>query len=283
MNTLRDVRRRIKTVSNISHLTDAMQKIASFALNKSRNRLSNAKAYIETTEKVLKGLVNSEKDYSHPFFREPLRADSILLIAFSSDKGLCGSYNNNIMHAAERFIKENSGQQAKALVFGKKGANFFRKRGIEIARDWTDTPTFFDYSLPRELSETVISLYLTGRYSGVYMAYTSYISIAKNLPVIEKILPVAAGAGDKEDLNLYEPGRKQALDYILPEYIRSLVLKGMLESSASEHASRTIAMEQATKNAIDMIDSLTILGNKLRQSGITRELTDIIGGTENLS
>jgi F-type H+-transporting ATPase subunit gamma len=283
MNTLRDVRRRIKTVSNISHLTDAMQKIASFALNKARNRLTNARPYIETTERMLAGLAGGESEHSHPFFKEPPKADSILVIVFSSDKGLCGAYNNNINRAAEKFIRE-SGKQAKTMVFGRKGVNYFRKRGIELVREWTDTPTFFDFALPRELAETVMDLYRGGQYSGIYLAYTSFISIAKNLPVVKKLLPVEiSGAAAKEDLNLYEPGRKQALDFILPEYIRSLALKAMLEASASEHASRTIAMEQATKNAIDMIDELTILGNKLRQAGITRELTDIIGGTENLS
>jgi F-type H+-transporting ATPase subunit gamma len=289
MRNLKSIRRRIKTVNNIAHLTDAMQKIAAFRLNKVRSRFAEGKKYIENIEKLMLEMLSRQPHYRHRLLNSN-SSNSVLLFVIAGDKGLCGAYNSNIFREALKF-KQNSKKDVKIIALGKKGVSFFKRIGFDILASWTDTPVFFEYSFCREIAEQIIGRYLKCEFSEIHCLYTQSISVSKNIPIITKLLPIDLSFKTtisysenarkiiKDDI-IYEPGVKEVLDYLISQWLNALIWKAMLESSVSECALRMISMEQATKNAYDMVDDLTLLGNKIRQMAITSELTDIVGSIE---
>ena len=182
-------------------------------------------------------------------------------------------------------MDELSDKKISLLVLGKKGIRFFQRKDFEIVKSETDIPVFFDYSFSETISDYIIGEYLKKKYSQVYVVYASFVSLGKNLPVIKKLLPLELNLEEHQetkDVELLEPDRAGITDYLLPEYLKSMVWDLLLNSSASEHASRAMAMEQASKNAVDIIGDLQLLANKLRQASITSELTDIMGSMEGM-
>jgi F-type H+-transporting ATPase subunit gamma len=283
MRHLRDVRRQIKTVGGISHLTDAMQKISSVRLSKAKSRLANSKTYSDTINQVLSRLLRSKNDLVSSLFKKN-KGDSVLIFLLSSDRGLLGAYNENIFSKVLAHLKI-TGKNVKFLILGKKGLRYFQNRNYEVVKYIADAPVFFDYNFCETIGDYILSEYLQGKYSSVYFAYTSFISMAKHEPRIKKILPLEFEIKEIDnagDTALFEPKKEDIIGYFLPEYLKSVIWDGMLQSSSSEHASRTFAMEKASKNARDLVGNLQLSANKLRQAGITSELTDIIGSMEGM-
>jgi F-type H+-transporting ATPase subunit gamma len=207
----------------------------------------------------------------------------------TSDRGLCGGFNTNTIKAVEGFIKYRTGQgqEVSLITVGKKGRDYFRKKATIIDQR-VDVLNNFDMSLAQAIGEEVIPSFINEEYDELYIAYNEFKNVSSQRPVITRLLPVGSIEQEKEGAEVYgdyvyEPSEEELLAQIIPMYLRVLIYRGLLETSAGEHGARMAAMDNATSNCKEMIETLTLKYNKARQAAITAELMDIVGGTEALS
>jgi len=225
---------------------------------------------------------------SHPFFQQAERVERVGLVLMTADRGLCGSFNVNLINTAVKFIreKEAAGLEVTLICVGRKGRDFFRRRKREMLAQYVDVWNKFDFSNAVTVAREVMSAFLTGGVQEVHLIHSSFINIAIQRPQLVQLLPVNPAEAEEEagasTEYLFEPPMEQFLEYLLPKYINVQVYHGFLESSASEHAARMTAMDNAQSNCKEMINTLTIVMNKARQAAITKELMDIVGGAEAL-
>jgi F-type H+-transporting ATPase subunit gamma len=207
----------------------------------------------------------------------------------TSDRGLCGGYNSNIIKITERFIREklSQGKDVSIIAVGKKGRDYFRKKA-NLINQHVDVFTKFDMSLAQSIGEDVIPSFITEEYDELYLIYSEFFSLPIQKPVVVRLLPIPSVdveegiEPDKRLEYIYEPSEEALLDQLMPMYLRVLIYRALLETSAGENAARMMAMDNATNNCDDMIQTLTLNYNKARQAAITKELMDIVGGTEAL-
>jgi len=265
-----------------------MNMVAASKLRTAQMRMENFRPYAVKFMDVLKSLALRVDPKSHPLLavRDPKR---IKVICMTSDRGLCGGYNSNIIKATERFLKDrlSHGVDASLIAVGKKGRDYFRKRA-KIISHHVDVFGKFDMSLSQRIGEDVIPSFIAEEYDELYLIYSEFISLPIQRPVVVRLLPIPSVGAD-EDVEpdkrleyIYEPSEEALLDQLLPMYIRVLIYRALLETSAGENAARMMAMDNATSNCDDMIQTLTLNFNKARQAAITKELMDIVGGTEAL-
>ncbi len=278
----RELRHRIRTIANVERVTDAMEKISAARLSREKARVLNARPYVEALERAVRYLATTDRP-PNPLLR-PNSSDAVLLIVVASDRGLCGSYNSNILHAAGRFVAEHRRRRLHLITSGRKLRKFVPRTGGQVMRESlpANQPP---YDLQAdELAGEILSLYLLEQIGEAYVLYTAFHSLAANRPVLKRILPVEP-ISERLPMNyyyIYEPSPGAVLEQLLPAYVRYFIWQAFAEAGASEHAARMVMMEQASVNARDMIDDLVLEANKLRQTSITRELLDIVGTSEAL-
>jgi len=288
MAALRDIKRKITAVQKTKQITRAMNMVAASKLRSAQMRMENFRPYAVKFMDVLKSLALRVDPKSHPLLavRDPRR---IKVICMTSDRGLCGGYNSNIIKATERFIRDRiaHGVDVSLIAVGKKSRDYFRKRA-KIINQHVDVFGKFDMSLSQSIGEDVIPSFIAEEYDELYLIYSEFISLPVQRPVVVRLLPIPSVGAD-EDVEpdkrleyIYEPSEEALLDQLLPMYIRVLIYRALLETSAGENAARMMAMDNATSNCDDMIQTLTLKYNKARQAAITKELMDIVGGTEAL-
>ncbi|HEY9073140.1 MAG TPA: ATP synthase F1 subunit gamma, partial [Desulfobaccales bacterium] len=222
-----------------------------------------------------------------PFFTQASEVKRVGLVLMTADRGLCGSFNVNLINTAVKFIREKEAQgiEVSLVCVGRKGRDFFRRRKREMLAEYADVWNKFDFSNAVTVARELMSAFLTGSVQEVYLIYSSFINMAIQRPRMVQLLPIqsAEAAAEAPSLEyLFEPPMEQFLEYLLPKYINVQVYHGFLENSASEYAARMTAMDNAQSNCKEMITSLTLVMNKARQAAITRELMDIVGGAEAL-
>jgi F-type H+-transporting ATPase subunit gamma len=251
-------------------------------------RMENFRPYAIKFMDVLNSLALRVDPKTHPLLatREPRK---IRVIIMTSDRGLCGGFNTNIIRTAERFIqaKAKEGKEISLICAGRKGRDYFRKKA-KLQSMHTDVFKKFDMGLAIGIGEDVIPSFITEEYDELYLVYNEFASVSIQRPRVVRLLPLPS-VGTEEEVDyekrldyIYEPSDEVLLDQLLPMYIRVLIYRALLETSAGEHGARMVAMDNATKNCDDLTRSLTLTFNKVRQAGITRELMDIVGGTEAL-
>ena len=288
MPSLKAVRLRIASVKSTQKITSAMKMVAAAKLRRSQDAIVAARPYAKTMAGIAGELARAADAEAHPLLaRRP--AKKIALVVMTSDRGLCGGFNSNLCRAAQRHVEEKTRageiDEARYEVVGRKGREYFRRRKLNLTRhlhgvDWGT-------ALPRakELAAFLTEEFLNGTVDAVRLVYNEFKSVISQKPVVEPLLPItapatAADGGGTEFL--YEPGKHQILDYVLPLYVETQLHRALLESIASEFGARMTAMENATKNATEMIDRLTLQYNRARQAAITKELMEIVGGAEAL-
>lgn len=290
VQSVRVIRRKIRSVNNIKKITRAMQMVSAAKLKKVQMRLMAVRPYADKIGEFMRGLGNHVRDLRHPLFmpREKVRTIGIVLI--SADKGLCGSFNANMMRLAGQFIGEHPGER-KQVAFGKKSADFFRKRSDATVKNYTGIPTEIPFAEIRAMSRLLVGAFERGEMDEVHILYTKYVNAMTFRPSVFKFLPIeqapVAGKTSEASLEadrevLFEPAPAKILETLIPRYVEVSFHRILLESMSSEHAARMNAMKNATDNADDLVKSLTLTYNKARQSGITKELLDIVGGAEAL-
>jgi F-type H+-transporting ATPase subunit gamma len=297
MATLKQIRRRIRSVKNTQQITKAMEMVAAAKLRRSQDRVTAARPYAAAIGAMLENLAAAAGDLSHPLFEvRPVRRRALVVIA--SDKGLCGSFNMNVIRTAERMVHEGDrggghGERTAApaeppawdlVPVGRRVNRYFGKR------DWT-----FPCALPelgdqvdamkaRALAQELVAMQLGGQVDRVDLLYTQFLSTMSRRVVSVPVLPVAAGRTDGRPAReyIYEPSAEAIFHTLLPRYVENRILQAMAESLASEHSARMVSMGAATNNARDVITNLTMVGNKIRQAAITREISEIVGGADGL-
>ncbi len=288
MATLRDIRRRIRSVESTQKITRAMKLVAAAKLRRAQDRILAARPYAVKMAELLSSLVRRAEGEAHPLLvRRPAARKRLVII--TADKGLCGAFNSNILRASLAFLREQGETSITLVVVGKKARDFYRRRPYQIKSEMLG---FFDrlaYSHAQELAGGLMQEYLAGEVDEVHLMYNEVRSVAVQRVKREQLLPIEpehaeegqggeAAAGDY----IYEPSPEGILAALLPRHVTTQVYRALMESVAGESGARMTAMEAATKNAKEMIGVLTIQYNKARQERITKELLDIVGGAEAL-
>jgi F-type H+-transporting ATPase subunit gamma len=285
MPGLKEIRKRIVSVKSTKQITKAMKMVAAAKLRKSQARMLELRPYADKMNSVLASLAGAV-DAKHPLLDLRLRK-RVEIVVFTSDRGLCGASNTNVMRAAARLIKEiqADGLGISINAIGKKGSDLFKRRGLPLRKSWTGLSGRISYFSAQEIARDIIENYINEEFDEVMLIYNEFksalvqkISVSRLLP----LSPIEPGTGESLLEFLYEPSQQTIFDMLLPKNIEIQIFRALLESQASEEAARMTAMENATKAAGDMIASLTLQYNKARQANITKELMDIVGGVEAL-
>ncbi len=283
MATLKQIRRRIRTVESTRHITKAMEMVAASKLRQAQASVQAARPYAAAMEAVLTRLAGAARSLSHPLFEER-EVNRILLVVVASDKGLCGGFNASVFRRAEDRITELGRERLVLLPVGKRACRAFvrwapeRGLAVECLGDLAELQSAHD------LARRVTDLFLAGEVDRVEFVYTHFITTAKREVEVETLVPVAPGSEKVWGAPyIFEPDAEAVLASLLPRYVATRIFSIFADSLASEHSARMLAMGNATRNADDMITSLTLMANRLRQSVITRELLELVGGAEALA
>jgi F-type H+-transporting ATPase subunit gamma len=290
MPSLIDLRRRIRAVKNTQQITKAMKMVAASKLRRAQERIMNARPYAVQMQRVLANVAARVDASLHPLLEQrPLQTDSkTLVIIVSADKGLCGSFNTNIIKAGGSFIGASPQVCALGLV-GRKGRDYFGRRGFEVVFEEVGLFQRLRYADGQGIARTAIEAFVSGRIARVMLIYNEFKSVMTQRVVVDQLLPIVAadlaGAAvtpEQQIDYLYEPSPQEIFNQLLPRYVEVQVYRALLESNAAFFAAQMTAMDTATKNSGDMIASLTLYMNKVRQAAITREIIEVVSGAQAL-
>jgi F-type H+-transporting ATPase subunit gamma len=286
MPSLIDLRRRIRAVKSTQQITKAMKMIAASRLRRAQERVVSSRPFAQRMLAVLNNLVARVEADSHPLLKTPAPgAGKPLLIVITADRGLCGSFNSNVIKAAGHFIVEEGRDREVALgLIGRKGREFFKRRGFDIRYEQTGIFQRLTFEHAADIAKTAMDEFIAGQASSVYLVYNEFKSVMTQRIVVERLLPIPkleaeadAAAGPAGDY-LYEPQPEEIFKDLLPRHVTAQIYRALLESNAAFYAAQMTAMDAASRNATDMIDSLTLYMNKVRQAAITREIIEVVSG-----
>lgn len=287
MPTLRDIKRRIKAVHSTSKITKAMKMVAAAKFRKAQQRMFELRPYADRMNSVLSSLAGSAESEIHPLLAVRPR-QNVDIIVLTSDRGLCGAFNSNILRVASKHIShlKKEGFEVNVSAIGRKAVDYFKRRNVSLKKSWTGISGRISYANAQEIAADIIERYTNEATDEIILAYNEFKSVAAQKVVVTRLLPLASIEAAAETLPvfnfIYEPSKEDIFNNLLPKNVEIQVFRALLESQASEEAARMSAMENATKAANDMINSLTLQFNKARQASITKELMDIVGGVEAL-
>jgi F-type H+-transporting ATPase subunit gamma len=289
MASLKDIKKRIGTVKNTQQITKAMKMVSAAKLRRAQEAVIAARPYADKMADVLSSLALREDADSHPLLAERGKGKA-LVVLITGDRGLCGGFNANISKTAERFIREKAEgfESYELLIVGRKGNDYLKRRkGMEIVKVYENLVGTGQVSYPTGalLGQEVIGLYRSGDYDSVFLVYNAFQSAMTQVQTVTQLLPIVPKEVEEGVLvtdYIYEPNAKEVLEEILPKNIEVQIFRSLLESAASEHGARMTAMDSASKNASEMISKLTLQYNRARQASITKELLEIISGSESL-
>lgn len=280
----KEIRGKIKSVENTKKITKAMEMVAASKMRKAQDRMRAARPYAEKVRQITGNLSRANPEYTHPFMQTN-DAKAVGFVVVTTDKGLCGGMNTNVLRAVTNQLKDlqAQGMGIETVAVGNKGLGFLNRIGAKVVSSVTalgDTPHLEKLIGP---VKTLIDAYTEGRVSAVYVAYTKFINTMKQEAVVEQLLPLSAsdleaGAGGRDWDYLYEPDAQTVIDELLVRYVEALVYQAVAENMASEQSARMVAMKAATDNAGNVISELKLVYNKTRQAGITKELSEIVAG-----
>ena len=283
MPSVRDIKRRIKSIQSIQQITKAMKMVSASKLRRTQAAAVNSRPYTEKLEEILGRIVASAGESNHPMLVErPVKNAAIILI--TGDKGLAGGYNTNVQKRAlmEAHRLEEQGINVEFIVVGNRGRDYLRRRNKNISTALSginDVPTFAE---AQRIAKLAVDDFLQEQYDQVFLVYQEFITTVQQRPVVKQLLPIPYSKDEEEKEYLYEPAPQEVLAILLPQYINNTVFHYLTEAKASEHGARMAAMTAATDNAEEMLDSLTLSYNRSRQAAITREISEIVGGANAL-
>ena len=277
MANLRQLRTRVASIKNIQRVTNAMQLVAAARMRRAQDAITAARPYAQQLDRVLQRLSGSIDPSSHPLFANR-GGDRTAYVVVTSDRGLCGGFNTNVCRKGFGSVKDND----TVVAVGRKGRNFFNNRNVNLANTYVDVFRELSFAQAVTIADDVKNQFLTGAVDRVALVYNEFVSVAIQEPVVEQLLPIVPKEveGASNEAYLFEPSPEVLLDTLVPRHVNFQVWRALLESNAGEQASRMRAMDNATKNAGELIEDLTREMNKERQASITLELMDIIGGAE---
>jgi F-type H+-transporting ATPase subunit gamma len=298
--SLLDIRRRVRAVKSTQQITKAMKMVSSSKLRRAQERIVKSRPYAKEMLRVFNNLATRTENTAHPLLNDDPESGRTLLIVITADRGLAGSFNTNVAKAALQFTldqpKDPQGRDVAMALVGRKGRDFFMRRGFDVLYEETGLFQNIKWSHAQAIAQTAIKEFLGPDISSVYLVYNEFRSVISQRVVIEKLLPIprlneAEARNNGETLKteasaspavdyLFEPDPQQLLDMLLPMHVAIQIQRALLESSAAEHAARMQSMDSATRNAKEMVDRLTLYMNKVRQAAITREIIEVVSGAQ---
>ncbi len=286
MASLLDMRRRIKSVKNTQQITKAMKMVAAAKLKRAQDRVTAARPYAKKMSEILGNLsARIGEEFSSPLL-DSRGDEKYLIVLVSADKGLCGGFNTNIMKAAQNFLKENAGKQTEMIPVGRKGRDFFKRREMLFVEEYVGLTNSgrVEYKDAALIAQKVIKTFTEDTsIDKVFLVFTEFKTVLSQKPVVEQLLPIAKTAVENATEGaqaeyIYEQTPAEIFGKLLPKQVETQIYRAMLESIASEQGSRMTAMDSASKNAGELIDSLTLNMNRIRQAAITKEIIEVVSG-----
>ena len=282
IQSLRSIKLRMKSVDNTKKITRAMELVSASKLNRIKNILYTSRPYFSKVEVLMHNVLKStDIALNHPLLKKRPEVKSIALFVVTSDAGLCGTYNLNMIRLTEEFAVKKGKDKVEIIAIGREAFNHFKKEGYRITDGYEDLHSRYSVSVASEIAESLKGMFLDGKADEVYAAYTRFDSTLHHKPVIEKLLNIESSETGGVEY-IAEPDMRSVLDELLSWYIHEKIRLIMLNSFTSEHSARMIAMKMATDNAKDLMDSLTLSRNKARQAMITKEVIEIASSAEAL-
>jgi F-type H+-transporting ATPase subunit gamma len=306
MPSLLDIRRRVRAVKSTQQITKAMKMVAASRLRRAQERIQNARPFANQMSRVLSSLASRVEASAHPLLDErvePKAGGRVLLIVITADRGLCGSFNTNVIKGAGNFITDRAGRQVSLGLVGRRGRDFFARRGFEVKFEQINLFAQLKFQIAQDIARDAIGAFVNGEVDGVFLAYNEFKSVMVQRLAIEQLLPIpraalmapaqadtpAAGAPPSPGGAtapaidyLYEPKPEELFKHLLPSHVEVQVFRALLESNAAFYAAQMTAMDAATRNSGEMIEALTLYMNKVRQAAITREIIEVVSGAQAL-
>jgi len=280
MPTLLDIRRRIRSVKNTQQITRAMKMVAAARLRRAQERVFNARPYANQMLTLLSSLAARTEQRAHPLLAER-PVEKVLLVLVTGDKGLCGAFNTNLIRAAQSHLEEHRDRKVSMIAVGRKGRDFFRRRPVEMISELVNIFSRLEFSHAQEIAQQIIDLYTREEVDAVDFIYNESKTVLTQRLTRERYLPIKPmkpTAGEALIDYIYEEPASEIFGVLLPRYVEIEVYRALLESAAAEFAARMTAMDAASNNAAEMIDSLTLHMNRVRQAAITREIIEVVSG-----
>ena len=286
MATLSDIQRKIGAVKKTRQITKAMNMVAAAKLRGAQMKMESFEPYATKFAEVLGNLASRIESDIHPLLVKKEKVSRIELLHFTGDKGLCGSFNANLINRAEKWIsgEKEDGVEIGLTAVGKRGRDYFKKRDYDLIESHINAYASVDISFVNQISRGMIDRYLADEVDGVYMIYSRFVSMAKQEPTLVKLIPIEPPVAEEEEASgaqaeyLCEPDPEGLVIELLPKHINVQIYNAFLQNETSEHAARMAAMDNASRNCDDLVESLTLAYNKARQAAVTAELMDIVGG-----
>jgi F-type H+-transporting ATPase subunit gamma len=296
MANTREIRLRIRSVKNIRQVTRALQAVSASRVRKAMDSVQRTRPYATKAWQVLTHIAGQPgRDNLHPLMTQHSEVKNIIVVMVSGDRGLAGPYNTNVLrYTLNEFLKSSA--PVRYIAVGRKGAELLFRRGLNVMAQFTDLPAEPQFTDTSAIGRILVEEFLAGRADEVYLVYTDFVNMIRQVPTVKKLLPLEFATSEglvQQDFGgprtgpraayIYEPGEYEILNEIVPRFTALQVYQAVLESIASEHAARMVAMKNATDNASELANALTLEYNKVRQQGITNEMLDIAGGAEALA
>jgi F-type H+-transporting ATPase subunit gamma len=281
MASLIDIRRRVRSVRNTQQITKAMKMISAAKLRRAQDRALASRPYARLLQEILANVAEAARqnpyEGGHPLLAERPE-DRILLVVVTADRGLAGGFNSNLLRLAQRFMNEHRDKELSFELLGRKGRDYFRRRGANISGEHLDLFRSVRYEDAEKIADSIIERFSKAEIDAVYLFVNEFKSVAAPNVTHWRLLPIEIPKSSAPADYIYEQKPEELLGSLLPRYVRVQLYRALLESAAAEHAARMTAMEAATENATEMIDNLTLYMNRVRQASITREIIEIVSG-----
>lgn len=287
MANIKEFNNKLKSLSNTKKITKTMKMVSASKLRKAQEAQTNAKLYARGLTEIISRIAANCQSTSHPLITPKNKQEKALILVITSDKGLCGAFNNNVNKRVSQWIKENESAYPTIDIAacGKRGFMFFRRSG-KVKMHYENITGRPDYAAATKIGQELVNAFLSDQYDEIYLTYNQFFSPISQKTTLEKILPIPPTEVITEKSlrsdYIFEPGENALLEELIPHYLYFKIYFALLENSAGEHGARMSAMDNATKNASDLINRYTLLRNRARQAAITTELTEIVAGAEAL-
>jgi len=292
MPSLIDIRRRVRATKSTQQITKAMKMVAASKLRRAQERIQQARPFASQMQRVLNSLASRVDPAAHPLLderREPKAGGRALLFVITADRGLCGSFNTNVIKATSSFIVENRDRKVALGLVGRRGRDYFGRRGFEVCYEQVNLFAALKFADAQAMAKAAIDSFVKGEVDSVHLVYNEFKSVMQQRVVVERLLPIprdafsdGAPAATPMVEYKYEPAPDQLFESLIPTHVEVQIYRALLESAAAEHAARMTAMDAATRNSAEMIDQLTLYMNKVRQAAITREIIEVVSGAQAL-
>jgi F-type H+-transporting ATPase subunit gamma len=291
MPSLKEVRSRITSVNSTQQITKAMKMVAAAKLRRAQENITRMRPYAQKLSEMLGTVSQGSEAAKESPFAQTREINKVLLIVVTSDRGLCGAFNSNVNKMAlaltqDKYASQHRAGQVEVLTIGKKGNEFFNRRGFKVQGQFTEVFTKLNFTSVREAAEFAMNSYIQGQYDVVEIIYNEFKNVATQILKVEQFLPIVEKKETQKQANsdyIFEPSETDIVNDLIPKTLKIQLYKAVLESNASEHGARMTAMDKATENAGEMLKELKLIYNRSRQAAITKEILEIVGGAEALA